>query len=186
MRLGGASLNSLVEMFGGTFSRDSLHRHFANRHVSDARKAELMCGGVKLEELKNKAASESMSLLEHLSIVRSVLMRQFLSQAEAGSAQGVSVTASRLLEALRDLGGLTGELRKLSGITVNNATLNIDSDPDFLTLQEGLIVLARKHPDIREDVLKLLQDTSTSPPPAKPNGAAYQAPLIEHEVAHAP
>jgi len=184
LRVGGAELDSLVEMFGNTFSRDSLWRHFKKGHCSDARKAELMCGGVKLEELKNKAASESVSLLEHLSIVRSVLMRQFLSQAEAGSAQGVSVTASRLLESLRDLGGLTGELRKLSGISITNNTTNIYADPDFLSLQEGLILLARKHPNIKDDVLQLLQNTGTSSTPAKPNGSAY--PLIEHEAAHAP
>jgi hypothetical protein len=139
-------------------------------HCSDARKAELMCGGVKLEELKNKAASESLSVLENLAVVRSVLMRQFLSQAEAGSGQGVSVTASRLLESLRDLAGLSGDLRKLSGISITNNTTNIYADPDFLSLQEGLILLARKHPNIKDDVLQLLQNTGTASTPVKPNG----------------
>jgi hypothetical protein len=182
LRVGGASLDSIVEMFGGTFSRDSLHRHFSNGHVSDERKAELMCGGVKLESLRNKATDESMSVLDHLSIVRSVLMSQFMARAEAGDAYGVSVTASRLLEALRDLGGLTGELRKLSGLTINNNTLNLFADPDFLALQDGLVLLARKHPSIREDVLQLLQDTATQTP-VKSNGSAYpSAPMIEHEA----
>jgi hypothetical protein len=129
-----------------------------------------MCGGVKLEELKNKAASESLSVLENLAVVRSVLMRQFLSQAEAGSGQGVSVTASRLLESLRDLAGLSGDLRKLSGISITNNTTNIYADPDFLSLQEGLILLARKHPNIKDDVLQLLQNTGTASTPVKPNG----------------
>jgi hypothetical protein len=145
-----------------------------------------MCGGVKLEELKNKAASESLSVLENLAVVRSVLMRQFLSQAEAGSGQGVSVTASRLLESLRDLAGLSGDLRKLSGISITNNTTNIYADPDFLSLQEGLILLARKHPNIKDDVLQLLQNTGTASTPVKPNGSAYTAPMIEHEAAHAP
>jgi AraC-like DNA-binding protein len=181
LKAGGASLDSLAAKFG--ISRDSVHRHFKN-HVSEARKKELLAGPIRVADLANAAAEESRNLLDYLSITRGVLFNQFLACAEAGDRHGVAHVGTQLLSSLRELGKLTGELRNLSGITINQNTLNVFADPDFLALQDGLVLLARKHPAIREDILQLLQGVSPAPTPDRPNGSVYPSPpLIAHEVA---
>ena len=120
------SLKALARQFD--ISKDSVWRHFRT-HVSDRRKAELLAGPARVEQLANAAADESRSLLEQLQIVRSVLLNQFLNAAEAGDRGGVANVAGRLLESLRELGRLTGELRELSGITVNHNAINLFASP---------------------------------------------------------
>lgn len=180
LRAGGASLRSVSEKFG--VSKDSVHRHM-HGHVSPRRKAELVAGPVVVEELASAAAKESKSLLDYLAITRSVLFSQFLTAAEAGDRPGVANLAGRLLENLKELGRLTGELRELSGLTINNNTLNVIASPEFLALQEGLINIARAHPTARGDIVALLRGLDATPLSLKPNGAGGT--LIEAEAAHA-
>jgi hypothetical protein len=82
-------------------------------------------GPARVEALANAAADETRSLLEHLQIIRSVLFSQFLSAAEAADRQGVALISGRLLESLRELGRLTGELRQVAGISVTNNVVNL-------------------------------------------------------------
>ena len=164
-------------------SRNSIYRH--------ARKAELLAGPTRVASLANAAADESRNLLDYLSITRGVLFNSLLACAEAGDRHGVAHISGQLLSALRDLGRVTGELRQLSGLTINQSTVNIYSDPDFLALQEGLVLLARKHPVVRDDVLRLLQEVSPTAPPVGSNGSVYAASassplMIECEAAGAP
>jgi hypothetical protein len=163
LRVSGIPLRAIAEQFG--VSKDSVHRHFLS-HVSQKRRAELVAGPAKVEELANAAADESKRLLDYLGIARSVLFNQFLNAAEAGDRNGVVSVAGRLLESLREIGRLTGELRQLSGVTINNNTLNIVSSPQFLTLQEGLLTIARRHPEAKGDIIGLLRslDPTTTEP----------------------
>jgi hypothetical protein len=181
LRVGGASIDALAEKF--SIHRDAIWRHCRN-HVTPERKSELLAGPVKLSELSNRVADESMSLLDELKIVKGVLFQAFLTRGEAGDSYGVSVTASRLLEAMRDHGKLTGELKTIaSGLTINQNTLNVFGDPSFLRLQEGLLLLTRKHPQIRDDVVDLLNNMEPATTPAMPNGSKYSsAPMIECEA----
>ena len=166
-RTAGASLSSVAAKFG--VSRDSIHRHF-HRHVTESRRSELLAGPARVEELANQAADESRSLLEQLSIVRSVLFRQFLNAAEAGDRPGVANVAGRLLESLRELGRLTGELRQLSGVSIINNNLTLVTSPAFLALQQGLLAIARSHPAAKADIVGLLRSLDDAPA-ARPNGA---------------
>jgi hypothetical protein len=172
--VGGASLNTLSYKFA--VSKDAIHRHF-RKHVSDGRKAELLAGPARVEELANAAADESKSLIDYLAITRGVLFNQFLSCAEAGDRAGVAFIAGKLLDTLREHGRLTGELRQLSGVTINNNTLNIVSSPAFLTLQDGLLKIARAYPGARAEIVSLLRGLETGEP-SKPSGAT----LIEAEA----
>ena len=134
------------------------------------------------------AADESRGLLDYLAITRSVLFSQFLVAAEAADRNGVANIGGRLLENLREIGKLTGQLRSVSGITINNNTLNICASPEFLALQDGLLKIARIHPDVRSaivDLLRGLDPRSTASPamPAPPNGAALPA-MIEGDAEH--
>jgi AcrR family transcriptional regulator len=183
LRVGGVSLKALARQFD--VSKDSVWRHFRT-HVSDRRKAELLAGPARVEQLANSAADESRSLLEQLQIVRSVLLNQFLNAAEAGDRAGVTNVAGRLLESLRELGRLTGELREVSGITVNHNVLNLFASPEFTALQDGLLRVARVHPEARGDIVALLRSLDAEPeaPALKPNGAEHAPPFIEGEAQH--
>ena len=181
LRVGGASLSALADKFN--VSRSAVFRHCKN-HVSPQRRAELTAGPAAVEQLANAAADESRSLLDYLSITRSVLFSQFLNAADAGDRVGVANVAGRLLESLRELGRLTGELRHVSGITVNNNTLNIVGSPAFQALSEGLLAVARAHPEARTDIVALLRNLDATPSLPKPNGAMHGA-LIEAEAVHA-
>jgi hypothetical protein len=176
MRATGIPLRVVAEHFG--CSKDSIHRHFL-KHVSPKRRAELVAGPAAVEELANAAAAESKSLLDYLGIARSVLFSQFLNAAEAGDRNGVVHVAGRLLESLREIGRLTGELRQLSGVTINNNTVNLIGSPEFAALSDGLLAIARRHPQARPDIIDLLRSLDAEPPP-KPTHPPMM--LIEGEA----
>ena len=179
MRAGGVSYRVLSDKFA--LSKDALHRHWL-RHVAPERRAALIVGPVRLEELANKAAEEGKSLFDYLAIARSVLFNQFLLAAEIGDRSGVATIAGRLLECLREVGRLTGDLRDASATTTNNTlNVNIIASPEFVALQSGLLGIARAHPGARADIVTLLRSLDTPPSLVKPNGP----PTIEHEAHHA-
>jgi hypothetical protein len=175
LRVSGVSLRTLEKQFG--VSKDIILRHTAN-HMTPQRKTELVAGPAAVERLANAAADESKSLLDYLAITRSVLFNQFLAAAEAGDRNGVASVAGRLLDALREVGRLTGELRSISGITVNNNTVNLIGSPEFTQLSAGLLGVARAHPVARADIIALLRGLDSAPSLPKPNGAL----TIEGEV----
>jgi hypothetical protein len=180
--VGGVSLRVLSAQFG--ISKDIIHRHFQS-HVSDRRRAELTAGPAKVEQLANAAADESRGLLDYLGITRTVLFNTFLNAAKAGDRNGVAAVAGRLLESLRELARLTGELREVSGITVfNNNIINLASSPQFGALTQGLLAIARAHPQVKQDIVDLLRSLDAGPTPPKPNGAGHHL-MIEGEVEHA-
>jgi hypothetical protein len=181
LSVGGASASSLAKQFG--LSHDGVSRHLRNGHLSDRRRAELVAGPARLNDLVNAAAKESKSLLEYLSIVRSVTFNQFLACAEAGDAAGVANVGSRLIDSLKELGKLTGELRQLSGITINQNTLNVIADPAYPDLEAGLLEIVRKFPAARDDVLALLARLEAQTSPPGPNGSSF--PMIECEAVDA-
>ena len=182
LRAGGVSYRVLADKFG--VSKDMLHRHWTN-HVAPERRAALIVGPIKLAELANKAAEEGRSLFDYLSIARSVLFQQFLTAAEAVDRNGVATVAGRLLECLREVGRLTGDLvREASSTTINNAVnVNIIASPEFIALQSGLLTIARSHPTVRPDIIALLRGLDAQPGLSKPNGA--HPPMIEGEAQHA-
>jgi hypothetical protein len=181
LRAGGVPLRVLSAQFDVT--KDPVHRHFTN-HVSAQRRAELTAGPAKVEQLANAAADESKSLLDYLGIAWAVLFNQFLNAAEAGDRTGVANVAGRLLESLREIGRLTGELRLVSGITVNNNTINMIGSPEFAALSEGLLNVARAHPEARADIVALLRSLDSGPALPKRNGAMRAGVLIEAEAVH--
>jgi hypothetical protein len=184
LRVGGASLDALSAEF--KVSRDSIHRH-AKNHITTKRKAELMCGPVEVDGLVNAAAKESKSLLDYLRVTRSVLFSQFLACAEASDRNGVAAVAGRLLESLRELGRISGEIRQVSGISFTTNTLNIVASPEFATLSTGLLDLSRRFPEARADIISLLRRLDAEPAAPGPNGSSYltgPSELIEGEMAH--
>jgi hypothetical protein len=181
LRVGGVPLRVLAKQF--SLSKDVIHRHFKS-HVSPQRKAELMAGPAKVEQLANAAAGEGRALLDYLGITRTVLFNRFLACAEAGDNSGVSNIAGRLLESLRELGRVTGELREVSGVSITHNTLNVVGSPEFAALSKGLVAIARAHPAARADIVALLRGLDAPLAPAsKPDGG--HPPMIEAEAVHA-
>jgi hypothetical protein len=122
MRVAGVPFRTLAKEFGVT--KDALCRHWAG-HVTEKRKAELMAGPAAVEGLVNAAAKESRSALEYLRVTHSILFNQFVNAAEGGDRKGVIDTAAPMLDALREVAKMTGELRTwAAGVTVNNNTIN--------------------------------------------------------------
>ena len=114
-----------------------------------------------------------------------MLFNQFLAAAEAGDRPGVANVAGRLLESLRELGRLTGELRQiLSSMSITNNTLNLIASPAFLALQEGLLLIARTHPTAKGDIVVLLRGLDAKTETLKPNGVDYPR-MIEGEAVNA-
>jgi hypothetical protein len=175
LRASGAGLDALSRKFG--VHRDAIWRHWT-KHVSSDLKTQYLAGPGAIEALKVKAIEEGGSVLDYLSILRSILMGAITAQAEAGSASTLGLLSGRMVEVLREIARLTGEIGAMPSVTVNN-TMVFNSSPQFVALTEGLLGLARRHPGVRSDIVALLRslDAAPSPPIGKPNGA-----LIEHQV----
>jgi hypothetical protein len=159
--------------------KDAVVRHFKN-HVSEERKAELMAGPAQVERLAIAAAEESKSVMEYVGIARSVLFNQFLAAAEANDRRGVVNVADSLLQALRDYARLTGELRQMAGISITQNTLNLTASPEFIALSQGLLQIARAHPEAKADIVALLRRLDE--PAAVPGLPGPSGEVIEGDV----
>lgn len=154
LRIGGASLDAVAEKFG--VSRDAIHRHVTN-HVEPEMRANYLAGPIALHQLAQRAADEGVSLLDYLSIMRSTLFRQFDVAASVGDHHGVGMISGRLLETLREIGKLTGELTKATGnIQINNNLLVLQS-PLFAEAQSAVISALASFPEARHAVIRELR-----------------------------
>jgi hypothetical protein len=154
-RANGASLEALAAEFG--LHRDQIWRHWT-RHVSDEAKATFIAGPLKIAELKERAAAENLSLLDYMSIIRTTLIEQFCAASEAKAYNHTVNIAGRLIETLKEIGKLTGEVQRYTS-TVNNVTnIAVFSSPDFARLQSGLIEALAPYPDARSAVIRKLRD----------------------------
>ncbi len=181
LRASGASLDSLARKFH--VSRDVIWRHW-RQHVSPDVKTSYLAGPATIEALREKAAKEGGSLLDYLTTLRSILMGSIVASAEAGSAFGLSNLSGRMVEVLREIGKLTGEIERLNPGAVNVTTnVAIMTDPRMLDLQDGLLRIARTHPAARADIVALLRGLDARPAMPKPNGVGHHL-EIEGEVLH--
>jgi hypothetical protein len=181
LRLSGVSLRIVAKRFGLT-GKDAVHYHF-KRHVTPERRASLMLGAAKLEELVIQATQESRSLLERMNVATSILFSRFIACADAGDDNALANIAGRLNTLFRDYAHLTGELRGAS-VTINQ-TVNILATPEFVALQSGLLELVRKYPEARADVVSLLRDLAKGEARAlKGSGAEHAPALIEGLAQH--
>ncbi|HEY1749583.1 MAG TPA: hypothetical protein VGG11_22840 [Xanthobacteraceae bacterium] len=144
---GGASLRSVAKRFGVAYH--TTRRHWLN-HVSAERRTALIAGPTKLSELADRAAEEGGSLLDHFIILRNTLYRRLDACDEAGDSGQVASLSGRIIEVLREMGRLTGDLSR-TGVNITN---NIFISPQFAELQAALIEALGRHPEARVDVIR--------------------------------
>jgi hypothetical protein len=154
LRASGAGLDSLAKKF--RLHRDAIWRHWQN-HVSPDLKVQYLAGPATIAELKERAVAEGGSILDYLGILRSVLMGAITASAEAQSAFTLAALSGRLVEVLREIGKITGEIERLNpSVNVTN-NVAIFSSPQMIELQSGLLAVARAHPGARADIVALLR-----------------------------
>jgi hypothetical protein len=170
----GRSLQSVGDEFG--LSKDAVRRHWQN-HVTPARRAELIAGPVQIAKLAQRAVEEDRSLLDYLSILRSELLRLFLSAKQRGLTYDAASIAQRLLNTLEAIGRLTGQLRQ-AGITINNVAGSVSNQtlvlnsPEVAKLQGTIIRALSPFPEARAAVIEALRDMDSAPAVTAPRASA--------------
>jgi hypothetical protein len=155
MLVAGTSKRAVGQKF--SLHPDAVARHF-RLHVPDDRRAALIAGPLKFQELAQKATDEGLALIDYLALIRCTLLAQFTAASDAGDRNGTAVVAGRLLDCLRMTATLTGEISRTSA-TINNNTLILAS-PLMQDLQLMLIRQLQPFPDARAAVLAGLEELS--------------------------
>lgn len=171
LRLAGVSLDKLAEQFA--VHRDAVWRHM-ERHVTDEKKINYLIGPGKIARLAEIAAEESQSVIDYLAILRSALFYQLDRLASENDHRGVATVAGQLLDVLKQIGQVTGQVTNFAGstiINIQNNTQILNSAP-FAELQTGLLRICADHPEARADIVALFRDLD-----AKFNAQAV--PMIE-------
>jgi hypothetical protein len=156
LHVGGVTLDALEAEFG--LQRDAIHRHCKN-HVSRIAKVNYLAGPVQIATLAQAAARENKSILEYLSVIRSILMAQLVKQAEKGNSLTAGRVSGYLTTVLQTLGKITGEISGLASatLTINNNSVHVLNSQPFVELQAGLLEVCQKHPDARADIVDLFR-----------------------------
>ena len=155
-RLAGGSLRELAEEFG--LSKNTIWRHMAD-HVTDAQRAQYIAADVPIDKLLRRAADEGHSLLDYLMVTRSLVMTQMQYAASVNSAAGTSTLAKRMIELIREMGALTGELlRSAPGSTTITNMAVFAASPTFAVLQTMLLDRLAPYPEARTAVIAGLLD----------------------------
>ncbi len=158
LRGANVSFDALSAKFG--IPKTIIIRHW-HEHVTPEAKAAYAIGPCTLEQARERAAAEGGSVVDYFAITRSILVGQLLKQDEANSAQGVATVAGRLVEVLRELGKISGEIVRN---TTPSTTFNVitAAAPGFSALMAGLVEISRNHPGARADILALVDSLTGS------------------------
>jgi hypothetical protein len=182
LKAGGASFDSIAKKFDGV-SKDQLWRHW-HRHVPAERKAQLIGGPeIKMEQLAEKAAESGLGLLDSFGHMRARLFASFDAACDAGDRTGQGVIAGRLLETLREIGKLTGEIRQLApgGVNVTN-NIAILNSPAIAEMQAAIIRALAPFPEARAAVVAALRQLEGRQAAPMIEAAAKPVPVIECEA----
>jgi hypothetical protein len=173
LRAAGVSLDALAARFEGAH-RDAIWRHWT-KHVSRDTRA-MYLAAEPLEETAARAAKEGGSLLSYLSLIRTTIFSQMLLAAAANDGHRTAVLAGRAIEALKEIGRLTGELSNISTLNVtNNSTVFVNS-PMFARLEQMLLDRLRGFPDALANVVEGLRALENEAEPEGRAGALITVP----------
>jgi hypothetical protein len=156
LHVAGVSLDKIAAKFD--VHRDAVWRH-VQRHMTDDQRATYLVGPARIAELREVAAAENESVLDYLSILRSALVAQLDKLSKANDHQGIATISTPLLNCLKALGKVTGEINAVANSTIinvqnNNVVLN---SPPFNDMQAGLMEVCAHHPAARADIVALFR-----------------------------
>jgi hypothetical protein len=171
----GVSVTALAGKYG--VSTDSIYRHQRN-HITDETRASLVADA-PIAELAAMAAEHAGSLLDYLQLVRQTLWRNFQIAAEHGDIAATNNTSRALLEVLREIGRLTGELLASAPITnIQNNHFNLfTQSAAFADLQAMLVTTLSPFPEALAAVVAGLERLD-----AGAGGKPPSAPVLELEA----
>jgi hypothetical protein len=140
-RIAGASLDNISAKY--SVSRYAIHRHM-RAHVDDDLRAEYLAA-VPLKELAERAAAEGLSVLQYLSLTRSILVQQLQLASSVNDRNGVSNIARTLNDTLGKIGAITGEMGAIAArnITINNTVNNVLQAPEVIDLRSAAMLALR-------------------------------------------
>jgi hypothetical protein len=179
-RSAGVSCRVLAVKYGFN-DQSTVWRHW-HKHVTDEQKAQYLAGS-NIHELAERCATEGLTVLDYLAVVRTTPLDLFQASAQAGDRHGATLTSGRLLECLREIGKITGELGKISntGVHITN-NVAVLSSPAFGHLQAAIISALAPYPDARQAVIGALHQLEAEPEPV-PNLPRLEV-LPKAEEAH--
>jgi hypothetical protein len=162
LRAAGCSLDSIASKCGA--HRDAIWRHWT-KHVTNDVKSQYLAD-IPIAEVAERAAKEGGSLLSYLSLVRTTIFNQMMIAASTNDGFRVATLAGRAIEALKEIGKLTGELSQLSSLHVSTTNIAYVNSPAFARLEEMLLDRLRAYPDALRAVvegLRSLEDSEGAP-----------------------
>lgn len=179
LHVAGVSLEQLGEQFD--LHRDAIWRH-CKSHMSEEVKASYLLGPSAIAELAKQASVEGRSVLDYLSIVRSILTNALVNEAAAGKSYAVERIAGRLIDVLQAIGAQTGEVQRLAGTVFNLSQTNVQmiNSPEFTQLQAGLLEVCQQFPEARGAIVALFQRLDAQhAPQAVPGGKLIEGKALE-------
>ena len=107
-----------------------------------------------------------------------MLIGQMTACAEANDGLRVALLTGRLVEVLKEIGRITGEVDRIGGsISIQN-NIAILNDPRMIEFQRGLISIAREIPEARPRLLSLLKSLDDKPAPGRQEPQTIEGEII--------
>ena len=155
----GAGLKATARKFA--ISYDSLRRHWLNHVPPEARAAYVAGAGLSKDQLEELIADESLSIMDHLRIIRGRLYLGFDAASETGDRVNLDRLAGRLHENLRDSARLTGELQRGPLFNIQN---NLMIHPDYSRVIARIVAAVAPFAEARVAVIAALRELDAAPP----------------------
>jgi hypothetical protein len=165
----GASLRATAKKFA--ISYHSLRRHWLGHVTKDQRVAYLAGAGVSKDQLEALVADTSLSVLDHLRIIRARLYVGFDAVSDADDRINLYRLAGRLHENLALSAKLTGELQRGTLFNIQN---NLMVNPDYSRAIARIVSAVAPFAEARQAVITALRELDAALP-----GPVGPAALIE-------
>jgi hypothetical protein len=99
-----------------------------------------------------------LSILDYLHVVKNTLLSQLAVCRQAGDAFNVGALSGRLVELLRVMGKLTGDIVTTATGSVNITNNVVMNSPHFAGVQAALLRALRPYPEARLAVISALRE----------------------------
>src|SRR5215469_14374925 len=116
----GVSTRAIGRKYGVHYQ--SVHLH-SRKHMTPERRAMLVAGPLKLQQLVDRAAEQGLSILDYLTMLRTSLAELYLAAAENHDRHGAALLSARLTAVLQLMGQLNGDLQRTTATITNNIAI---------------------------------------------------------------